>query len=98
MAMELNEANLKKAYFKVLECTGLGAAARADDVLLSKNVMVTVPESMHEDYAARLLGCAIKVCADAPYEWTVENKEPAIDKDTTFQSLWDNWIIEIITN
>ena len=98
MAMTLNEANLKKAYFKVIECTGFGAAAKDGETLLPKNVLVTVPESMHEDYAAKLLGCAIKVCANEPYEWTVKNEEPAIDKDTTFQSLWDNWITEIITN
>lgn len=99
MAMVLNEANLKEAYFKVLECTGLGAAdSNGEDLLLPKNVLVTIPQSKHEDYAAELLGCAVKVCANEPYEWTVKNEEPNIDVDTTFQSLWDNWFTEIITS
>ena len=98
MAMTLNKANLKEAYFKVIECTGFGAAAKDGEALLPKNILVTVPKSMHEDYASRLLGCTINVCANEPYEWTVKNEEPTIDEDTTFQSLWDNWITEIITS
>ena len=98
MAMTLNEENLKKAYFKVIECTGIGAAVHDAETLLPENVLKTVPQSMHEDYVARLLGCAINICANEPYEWTVKNEDPAIDENTTFQSLWDNWITEIITS
>ena len=94
MAMELNEANLKEAYFKVLECTGIGAAS---EDILPKNVLVTVPQSMHEDFSPKLLGCAINVCANSPFEWTVDNVEPTINADTTFQSLWDDLFTVIVT-
>lgn len=95
--MTLDEANLKESYFKVLASTGIGAAVNNGELLLPKQVMVIVPESMHNDYPARLLGSAIQICANEPYLWTVKNIEPQVDQDTTFQTLWDQWMIEIIT-
>jgi len=96
MALILNEENLKKAYFEVLATTGIGAAVNDGDLLLQKNVLVVVPESMHQDFPARLLGSAIHILAGEPYSWTVQNLEPTIDKDMTFQSLWDEWMTEIV--
>ena len=93
MSTPLNEENLKQAFYKVLQCTGIGGA---DAQMLSKRVWVVVPEDMHDDYPARLLGCANHVCATDPYDWTVENTEPEIGEETTFQSLYDDWLSEIV--
>ena len=96
MGLELNEKNLTEAYCKALACTAIGAAVNHCDDLLPKTVLVVVPEEMHDDYPARLLACAIRICNKDPYRWSVENIEPTIDADTTFQSLWNDWFITII--
>jgi len=98
MAMTLNEDNLKEAYFKVIKCSGFGAAEKEGEALFPKKVLVSIPEAMHEDIAARFLGCVTRVCVNTPYNWTVENNEPTVDEDTTFKSLWDDWFAEIISN
>lgn len=96
MALELNEENLKEAYCKVLACTGIGAAVSNCDDLLPKKVLVVVPQELHDDYPAKLLACAIKICTDDPYGWTVKNEEPEIAEDTAFQSLYDDWLMGIV--
>ena len=95
--MTLNEANLKKAYFEVIACTGIGAAVNDGEALLVEKCFSDGTRSdATRIFPHRLLGCAIQVCASEPYLWTVQNIEPTIDQDTTFQSLWDHWIIEIV--
>lgn len=96
MARELNEQNLKEAYCKVLACTDIGAAESNCDGLFPKLVKVVVPQSMHKDFPARVLACAINVCAGDPYGWNVKHREPEIGDDTTFGILYETWFKKIV--
>ncbi len=96
MGLELNEKNAKEAYCNALACTAIGAAVNHCEDVLPKTVLLVVPERMHDDYPARLLACAIDIGTNDPYRWSVENKEPTIDAETTFQSLWNDWFITIL--
>ena len=97
MAKDLNEENLKEAFFKVLVCTSIGQAESSKrEELLNVNVKKSVPESMHESYSSKLLGCAIKICVDNPYVWQVTHKEPTISENTTFGTLYESWFIRIV--
>lgn len=96
MPLELNESNLKKAFCQVLACTGIGAAIANCDEVLKQNVLVAVPVEMHSDYPARLLACAIKICTNEPYYWSVKEEEPQIDAETTFQSVYEKWFLKNI--
>ena len=96
MACELNEENLKKAYRETLACTGIGKAINKCDEMLPELVKKVVPEAMHKSYPAQLLACAVKICTNEPYKWTVKNEEPIIDNSTTFEYLWYNWFIYIV--
>jgi hypothetical protein len=96
MGRELNEQNAKEAYCTVLAATGIGGAVNNCDDVLPQIVWVVVPADMHEDYPARLLAAAIQICTDEPYEWTVENVEPEIDEESSFQSVYDEWFTLIL--
>ena len=96
MGLDLNEENAKDAYCRVLAATGIGAAVNDCDDILPQIVWVVVPADMHEDYPARLLAAAIQICTDEPYEWTVEDTEPEIDEESTFESVWEEWFTQIL--
>lgn len=97
MAKELNGANALEAYCGVIACTGVGAAASNCSVVLPKIIKVTVPQEEHDTYPERLLECAKQICAGEPYGWSVEDKTPSVEDDTTFQDLFDEWFKEIVT-
>lgn len=96
MSSEFNEENLKEAYCKVVACTGIGAVDKNCQDVLEKQVKVAVPESMHEDYPARILGCANQVCTTEPYLWRVTQREPVIEDDTTFDEIFKNWFKRVV--
>lgn len=97
MARELNEPNLKEAYFKMLGSTGIGKAESPNrEELLGEKVKKAVPKSMCDTYPTRLLQSALEICTKDPYNWVVHNQKPDIDDKSTFQSLWDNWLIHIV--
>jgi hypothetical protein len=96
MPRELNEENLKEAYCKVIACTGIGAAEDNCDEVFPKLVKVVVPQPMHDDYSAKLLACAIKICTNEPYGWRVTEREPDIKDNTSFADLYESWFREIV--
>ena len=97
MSLPLSSESVQKACCKVIACTGIGAAENDDcNGLLDKKVWVVVPESMHRDYSEKLLACAMKVCANDPYGWTVDKTAPEINDDTTFRQICELWLMKIV--
>ncbi len=87
---------MKEAYCKVIASTGIGAAEDNCDEIFPKLIKVVVPQPMHDDYPAKLLASATEICANEPYSWVVKKEEPTIDENTTFQSLWSDWLARIV--
>jgi len=96
MAREINEENAREAICRVLSCIGIGAAEENCEEMFERNTLVAVPAAMHNDLPDRLLGCAVNVCTDEPFEWTVEQTAPEIDEETTFEHLYQDWFVQII--
>lgn len=96
MPKELNEANAKEAFLKVVESTGIGAAASNPDGLMAEKVKVAVPQDMHDGYPARLLASANNVCTNEPYGWRVTQQEPNIENSTIFSDLYLDWFQDIV--
>ncbi len=97
MARELNEPNLKEAFFKMLGSTAIGKAESPNrEELLGEKVKKAVPKSMCDTYPARLLASARQVCTNEPYVWRVDSIEPEIDDTTTFGILYTVWFRMIV--
>lgn len=96
MPREVNEKNLKEAFCKAIAKTGVGAAENDCDKVISELVNVTVPEFMHRDYPVKLKAAVVFICTSEPYGWTVNDETPTIDDDTTFGSLYEDWLKKII--
>ncbi len=96
MGLGLNEKNLTEAYCKALACTGIGAAVNHCDDLLTKVVLLVVPQDMHDDFPEKLQLCANKICTDESYGWRVDQIKPSVDSETTFKDIFDKWFSQIV--
>jgi hypothetical protein len=97
MSLAFTEESLKKAFCDTVACTNIGAATQGPDALFPKLVKVVVPLDMHDGYSTRLLGSANQICGNDPYGWNVDQLEPTVGDDTTFEMLYENWFKGIIS-
>jgi hypothetical protein len=97
MSLTYSEENLKKAFADTIAGTNIGAATQGPDALFPKLVKVVVPLDMHDGYPSRLLGSANQICCKDPYGWSIDQREPTVADDTTFEMLYENWFKVIIS-
>jgi len=97
MSATFDESTLKKAFFEVLCHSNFSAFAKEGEENMSSNVLIATPVEMQEELPETLLESALFVCTKAPYEWSVNDTKPQIEKETTFKNLYDNWFRNILS-
>jgi len=86
MSANFSEENLIEAFCRIVAATGFGEFENDCKAYLDKIILVTIPENLQTNFPEKLLQSAILICTKSPYSWQVNNAEPSIDANTTFNN------------
>ncbi len=96
--MELTEETLLQAFCSSLSTAGFGGAINHWDNFANEPVLKNIPVEMHTDFPERLLMSVTTVCSKEPYYWCVSQKTPSMHRDTLFKELYEDWMMEIVSD
>ncbi len=97
MSAEFTDKNLIEAFCKAVSCTGLGDFENNGEKYFANNVLISIPSTLQSEFPQNLSQCVIRICTQEPYSWEVNTDVPNIDKNTTFQNLFDTWFKNLLT-